>query len=144
VGVASAQKAIASGEKMTLTITASVTGVETGYVIYRSRQDGTNAATDVRQVARIAKAGATTPWVDYNRDIPGTSKAYILNLSPGAKAISWRQLLPMLKFPLYPTVSAVVPWAQLLFGYLRVAKRRHNVVIKNILPNGAVWRPFTV
>lgn len=144
VGVASAQKAIASGEKMTLTITASVTGAETGYVIYRSRQDGTAAAADVRQVARIAKAGATTPWVDYNRDIPGTSKAYILNLSPGAKAISWRQLLPMLKFPLYPTVSAVVPWAQLLFGYLRVAKRRHNVVIKNILPNGAIWRAHPV
>jgi len=144
VGVASAQVAVAAGDKVTLTITVSATGSETGYVIYRSRKNGTAAADDVRQCVRVARTGASTVWVDLNRDIPGTSKAYILNLSPGANAVSWRQLLPMLKFPLYPTVSAVVPWAQLLFGYLRVAKRRHNVVIKNILPNGATWRPFGV
>jgi hypothetical protein len=112
-------------------------------VIYRSRKNGTNAVTDVRQMARIPKTGATTLYVDLNRDIPGTSKAYIMNLSPGSDAITWRQLLPMLKFPLYPTHSAVVPWAQLLFGYLRVAKRKHHVVIKNILPNGSQWRPFS-
>lgn len=144
VGVASAQVAVAAGEKVTLTITVSATGSETGYVIYRSRKNGTAAADDVRQCIRVARTGASTVWVDQNRDIPGTSKAYVLNLSTGANAVSWRQLLPMLKFPLYPTVSAVVPWAQLLFGYLRVAKRRHNVVIKNILPNGATWRPFGV
>lgn len=144
VGVASAQVAVQAGDKVTLTITVSATGSETGYVIYRSRLNGTAAADDVRQCIRVARTGASTVWVDQNRDIPGTSKAYILNLSPGANAVSWRQLLPMLKFPLYPTVSAVVPWAQLLFGYLRVAKRRHNVVIKNILPNGATWRPFGV
>lgn len=144
VGVASAQVAVAAGEKVTLTITVSATGSETGYVIYRSRKNGTAAADDVRQCIRVARTGAATVWVDQNRDIPGTSKAYVLNLSPGANAVNWRQLLPMLKFPLYPTVSAVVPWAQLLFGYLRVAKRRHNVVIKNILPNGATWRPFGV
>lgn len=138
----SAQIAVSAGNKVTLTITASATGEETGYVIYRSRKNGTNGTSDFRQCARVAKAGATTTWVDLNREIPGTSKAYILNLSPGANALSWRQLLPMLKFPLYPTVSAVVPWAQLLFGYLRIAKRRHHVVIKNVLPNGATWRPF--
>lgn len=142
VGTVSAQVAVAAGKKVALTITASVTGEETGYVIYRSRMNGTNAVTDFRQCVRVAKAGATTVWTDLNRDIPGTSKAAILNMSPGANAINWRQLLPMLKFPLYPTVSAVVPWAQLLFGYLRLAKRRHHVVIKNILPAGAVWRPF--
>ncbi len=47
----------------------------------------------------------------------------------------------MMKFPLYPTVSATIPWAQLMFGYLRMTKRRHHAVIKNILPNGAAWRP---
>lgn len=140
-GFITTQTAIASGKKGVLTITASSTGSETGYVIYRSRQNGTNAVTDFRQCARVAKAGATTTWSDYNREIPGTSKAYVLNMSPGAQAITWRQLLPMLKFPLYPTVSATVPWAQLLFGYLRVAKRKHHVVIKNVLPTGAVWRP---
>ena len=34
-----------------------------------------------------------------------------------AEAYTWRQLMPMMRFNLHPTVSAVVPWAQLLFGY---------------------------
>lgn len=141
-GTKTTQTAVAAGKKAVLTITASVSGEETGYAIYRSRKNGTNTTSDFRFVGRVAKAGATTTWTDLNREIPGTSKAYILNLTPGATAITWRQLLPMIKFPLYPTVSAVVPWAQMLFGYLRMSKRRHHVVIKNILPNGAVWRPF--
>lgn len=139
----SAQVVVAAGEKVTLTIDKSVAGTETGYVIYRSRKNGTNATADFREVKRIAySGGATTVWVDLNEDIPGTSKAYLLNLSAADQAITWRQFLPMMKFPLATTTKAVIPWAQLLFGYLRMAKRRHNVIIKNILPQGAVWRPF--
>jgi len=138
----SAAIAVAAGDKVTLTITDSASQEETGYVIYRSRKNGTNATNDFRFVARVAKAGATTVWVDRNRDIPGTAKAYVLNMAAGAKAITWRQLLPMLKFPLYPTTSAVVPWAQLLFGYLRMGKRRHHVMIKNIVTAGQAWKPF--
>lgn len=141
-GVVTAQTAVAAGKKVTLTITASAGGQESGYAIYRSRQNGTSAATDLRLVTRVAKAGATTVYTDLNRDIPGTTKAYVLNLSPGDHAINWRQLLPMMKFPLYPTNAAVIPWAQLMFGYLRITKRRHHAVIKNILPNGAKWKPF--
>lgn len=141
-GRVSAQVAVAAGKKVTLTITASVGGQETGYIIYRSRLNGTNAPDDCRQMVRVPKAGATTVYTDLNRDIPGTTSAYVLNLSPGAQAITWRQLLPMLKFNLYPTVSAVVPWAQLMFGYLRIAKRRHHVRIKNIVPAAAAWKPF--
>lgn len=141
-GVISAQQAVAAGEKVTLTITASAGGQETGYAIYRSRKNGTNAANDFRLMTRVAKAGATTTYVDLNRDIPGTTKAYVLNMNPGDHAINWRQLLPMMKFPLYPTNAAVIPWAQLMFGYLRITKRRHHAVIKNILPAQARWKPF--
>lgn len=141
-GVITTQQAVAAGEKVTLTITASTGGAETGYAIYRSRKNGTNAVNDFRLVTRIPKAGATTTFVDLNRDIPGTTKAYVLNMNPGDHAINWRQLLPMMKFPLYPTASAVIPWAQLMFGYLRITKRRHHAVIKNILPNTARWKPF--
>lgn len=142
-GVASAQVAVAAGDKVTLTITASSGGQETGYAIYRGRLNGTNAANDVRLMTRVPKGtGGTTTYVDLNRDIPGTTKAYVLNMAPGAMAINWRQLLPMLKFPLYPTVSAVVPWAQLMFGYLRVGKRRQHAMVKNIMPAGALWKPF--
>ncbi len=135
--------AVGSGEKATLTIHQSSGETETGYVIYRSRLNGTNAVADMREMVRIPASGdATTVYEDLNHDIPGSASAYILNMTPGMMAITWRQLLPMTKFPLYPTVSAVVPWAQLLFGYLRIGKRRHHTVIKNIVPSGAVWRPF--
>lgn len=142
VVVKSEQIAVAAGDKVTLTITASAAGTETGYAIYRSRLNGTDATSDFRLVKRIAKVGATTTFVDLNRDIPGTSKAFILNLTPGHSAITWRKLFPLTRFQLYPTSAAVIPWALLMFGYLRISKRRHHVVIKNVLPNGAVWRPF--
>ena len=152
-GRISAQVAVAAGQSVTLTITPSAAGGETGYAIYRSRLNGPavlagsifGQGSDFRLVRRIPRnmAGATT-YLDQSRDIPGCLSAYVLNLAPGASALLWRQLLPMIKFNLYPTVSAVIPWAQLLFGYLRISKRRQHVVIKNILPSGAVWRPFNV
>jgi len=141
-GVISSQQAVAAGQKCTVTITRSAGATETGYAIYRSRLNGTNAPSDFRLVTRVPVGGATTVYVDLNRDIPGTARAYVLNMSPGDHAINWRQLLPMMKFPLYPTNAAVIPWAQLMFGYLRITKRRHHAVIKNILPNNAKWRPF--
>jgi hypothetical protein len=87
-------------------------------------------------------AGATTTFVDLNREVPGATESYILNLTPGHTAITWRQLLPMIKFNLYPTNAAVIPWAQLLFGYLRMSKRKHHVLVKNIVTKNQVWRPF--
>ena len=148
----SAQVAVAAGQKVTLTITASAGQGETGYVIYRSRLNGNNTVSGVaiissefREMARIpVTPGGTTIYGDENQAIPGTTNAYILNLNPGATAITWRQLLPMLKFPLYPTNSAVIPWAQLLFGYLRMSKRRHHVLIRNIVANGQNWKPFSL
>lgn len=142
VGKVSAQVAVAPGDSVTLTIGQSAGGLETGYVIYRSRRNGSTAVDDFRMMARVPKTGATTVFVDQNRDIPGTCKAYMLNMKSGANAINWRQLLPMMRFNLYPTVSAVVPWAQLLFGYLRLAKRRQHAIVTNILPNASQWKPF--
>ncbi|HKT53429.1 MAG TPA: hypothetical protein VJP88_03195 [Caulobacteraceae bacterium] len=151
-GVVSAQVAIAAGQSVTLTINKSAGGQETGYAIYRSRMNGGNsingsvsgAGSDFRLVTRIAySGGATTTWKDQNTLIPGTTKAYVLNMRPGADAIAWRQLMPLLKFQLYPTAAAVLPWAQLLFGYLRLAKRRQHVLIKNIVTSGQIWKPFS-
>lgn len=138
----SAQIAVAAGEKVTLTITASAGGTETGYVIYRTNKGATNATANFRECVRVAKGGGTTTWVDYNRDIPGTVKAYLLNQAPSHHAITWRKLLPLTRFALYPTTAAVVPWALLMFGFLRISKRQQHVVIKNIVPSGALWKPF--
>lgn len=151
-GVITAQTAVAAGQQAALTIARSAGAQETGYVIYRSRLNGANSVagtiigqgSDFREMARIGVAGATTVYTDSNADIPGTTNGFVLNMARGMTAITWRQLMPMIKFPLYPTQAAVIPWAQMLFGYLRISKRRQHVVIKNILPNAEVWRPFNV
>lgn len=146
----SSQVAVSAGQKVTLSIGRSAAAQETGYVIYRSRQNGPGVVagtfagegSDFREIARVGVAGSTTTWVDLNREIPGSTEAYVLNLNPASTAITWRQFLPMFKFPLAAVNSPVIPWAQILAGYLRITKRRHHVLIKNILPNSAAWRPF--
>lgn len=142
----SAQVAVAAGDKVTLTITKSSSGAETGYAIYRSRQSGTNALSDMRLVKVIPKAtGNTTTFVDLNRDIPGTVKVPLLNMGEGADAIGWRQFQPMTKIPLPFGVGGVPvhSWFQFLFGYLRITKPKHHGYIKNVLPSKAQWRPHT-
>lgn len=134
--------AVAAGKKVALSITASAAGQETAYVIYRSRQDGSNAVGDFREMLRIPRTGNTTTWTDLNRVVPGSTEAYVLNLTPGHTAITWRQMLPMIKFNLYPTNAAVIPWAQLIFGFLRMSKRKHHAIIHNIIPTTQAWQPF--
>ena len=149
-GLVSAVVAVAAGKRVALTIAQSAGGQETGYVIYRSRQNGGNSiagsvygeGSDFREVGRIGRTGASTVFIDNNRLIPGSTEAYILNLTPGATAITWRQMLPMIKFPLYPTNAAVIPWAQLIFGFLRMSKRKHHALVTNIIPTGQTWKPF--
>lgn len=139
----SAQVAVSAGQKVTLTITASAAGTESGYAIYRSRQNGTSAPSDMRLMKVVAKGGATTTHVDLNRDVPGTCKVPVLNLAQSADAIGWRQFQPMTKIPLPFGVGGVPvhSWFQFLFGYLRITKPKHHGYIKNILPSNASWRP---
>jgi hypothetical protein len=143
--VKSGQTAVAAGKKAVLTITRSSAGTESGYAIYRSRQDGTNATNDFRLVKVIKCDGATTTFTDLNRDIPGTVMIPQLNMGPSADAIGWRQFQSMTKIPLPFGVGGVPvhSWFQFLFGYLRVTKPRHHGYIKNILPSNALWRPHT-
>lgn len=143
VNVMSAAVTVVAGGAVNITIARSTSGSETGYVIYRSRKNGTNALNDVRQMKRIPASGsATTVFQDQNQDFPGTTRARMLSMGAGSDAINWRQLLPMTKFMLYPTAAPTVPWAQLLFGYLRIAKRKQHTVIKNIVCAGQAWKPF--
>ncbi|HEX7906771.1 MAG TPA: hypothetical protein VF534_01580 [Paraburkholderia sp.] len=143
--VVSTQQAVATGAAPVITITASAANTETGYAIYRSRQNGTNALTDLRLMTIIPKAGATTTYTDLNRDIPGTSKVPLLNLQQSSDAIGWRQFQPMTKIPLPFGVGGVpvISWFQFLFGYLRITKPKHHGYIKNVLASNATWRPFT-
>lgn len=133
---------VAAGQQVTITITASAGGTETGYVIYRGRKNGTAALTDVREMIRVPKNGGTTVYIDKNREIPGSTCAYALNLSATDHAIAWRQFMPMMKIPMAATNSPIIPWIQMICGYLRVTKRNQHVLIKNIVPRNAAWKPF--
>jgi hypothetical protein len=141
----SSQTLVAGGKKAVLTITKSSSGTESGYAIYRSRQDGTNASSDMRLVKVIAKTGDTTTFTDLNRDLPGSISVPVLNMNPSSDALGWRQYYGMTKIPL-PFGVGLQPqysWFQFLFGYLRVTKPRHHGYIKNIVSSKAVWRPHT-
>ena len=140
----SAQVAVAAGKKAVLTIAASASGSESGYAIYRSRQNGTNDTADFRLVKVIARTGASTTFTDLNRDIPGTVSVPCLNMNQASDAIGWRQFQPMTKIPLPFGVGGVpvMSWFQFLFGYLRVTKPKHHGYIKNVLPSSATWKPF--
>jgi hypothetical protein len=71
--VKSAQTAVAAGKKAVLTITASAAGTESGYAIYRSRQNGTNETANFRLVKIIPKAGATTVSTGTSSCLPAAS-----------------------------------------------------------------------
>lgn len=130
-----------------LVITESASKGESGYAIYRTKQLKAGTAApfleDFRLVKVIKKDGATTTFFDDNTTIPGTVAVPVLNMTPGADAIGWRQFQPMTKIPLPFGVGGmpVMSWFQFLFGYLRVTKPKHHGYIKNILPRDATWRP---
>jgi hypothetical protein len=69
-GLLSAQVAVVAGNKVTLTIAASGGGTETGYVIYRSRKNGTSTVGDLREMDRIQNAGASTVYVGLPAFLP--------------------------------------------------------------------------
>ena len=133
---------VAAGQQVTITITRSAGQAETGYVIYRGRKNGTNALSDLREMTKVAVAGATTVFVDKNRVIPGSTRAYALNLRSSDQSIDWKQYLPMMKIPMAAVRSPIIPWLQMICGYLRVAKRAHHAIFDNVVPANAAWKPF--
>ncbi len=130
---------VAAGGAIDVTITAG--GTETYYAIYRGRLGGTNAASDMRLVARVAKTGGTTVWRDLNTTIPGTSEVFMLTSAPNLNAMTWLQMLPLTQFPLAQT-DASLNWLVMLLGALRVPDARKHGVIRNVLPSNAAWKPF--
>lgn len=139
----SAQVTVGATQRVTLTITNPADANITGYILFRSRLNGTNAASDLRAFKRIPlTAGATTVYEDRNLDIPGTSHVLLLNMRPGDQAITLRRLMPLTRFELYPTSKLTIPFAYFMFCALRIGKVNQHALIKNVLPANATWRPF--
>lgn len=137
---------IAVGDSIRLTITPPTAGTATFARIYRSRLDGpaSPSPSDYRLIARvpITVGGPAFDFDDHNESIPGTSMIAIMTMDD--MAIGLRRLLPMTRFPLYPTTRAEYVWAQLLFCALRVGKDNQHRLIKNVLPSSQTFRPFNV
>lgn len=122
----------ASGDEITLTITnnADSSDPTTGYNIYRCPTVGGAAGTEqfMVQVPRIAGA-ATTTFVDANRFLPNTSKAYLKQMN--LQAISFRQLAPMMKIP-FATIAFSIRWGMALYGMPIIYATRKHVVFDNV------------
>ena len=122
----------AAGDEITLTITnnADTSDPTTGYNIYRVPAVAGAANTEqfMVQVPRVAGA-ATTTYVDYNRYLPNTSKAYLKQMN--LQGLSFRQLAPMMKIPL-ATVALSIRWAMLLYGMPIIYATRKFVIFDNV------------
>lgn len=117
---------VAAGQKVTMTVAdGSIAG--TAFEVYRTEKDG--AAGTERYVNTQARSGATTVLTDLNHDLPGTSKATLVQQN--LEFFSFKQLCPFLKIPL-ATVSTAVRWMQLLYGSPVVYSPGRAVIYKNV------------
>lgn len=130
---------VAAGEIVTITVNAPGDSVS-GYKLYRSKlgaADGSDTRFCFQQAA--VSPVAQNILIDRNADLPGCSDTFLLTTSPTYNAIEWAQFLPMMKFNLYPTASAVIPFLMLLFGALALKKPVNHVRVKNISPASLGW-----
>jgi hypothetical protein len=124
-----------AGQKVTMIVTEGATA-PTAYNLYRSVKGG---GTDLRYVKTVPRAAANTTITDFNADLPGTSKVFILTMDQVYDALEWFQFLPLMKFDLFPTNQAVYPFLMLLFGALALKKAEQHAYIKNISPANMGW-----
>lgn len=131
--------AVASGEKVTLTITPDTNGEPaTGFIITRSKAGG----TELMEMIRVAKSpDTTTVVVDLNEDLPGT--ASIVLLTPTTDEMkpntSFGQLMAMSNFDLPTDSSLAHRGVVALYGMLEVRAPEYNALIKNVGYSGGLY-----
>jgi len=123
---ASAAQTVTTDDSVSFTITdGGGADTSTGYKIYRTKPDGTTYYF----IRRIARAGATTPVVDLNADLPDTFKGLMLDVNE--QSLTFRQLSPMIRMPL-AVIAPAIRWMQLLYGSPVVFAPKKNVYFKNV------------
>lgn len=117
---------VAAGDSVTMTFADGATA-GTAIEIYRTDKDG--AAGTERLMTTIARSGATTAFEDKNENLPGTSKAFLVQQN--LEYFSFKQLAPAVKIPL-ATIDTSIRWMQLLYGAPTVYAPGKSVIYKNV------------
>lgn len=117
---------VAANEKVTMTITDG-SPLATCYVIFRTKLNG--ALVDAVEMVTIKRTGAVTTFTDFNGDLPGTTKAALLQ--GNRENIVIKQLAPFTRIPL-ATVDTSMRWSQVLYLTLTLNSPNKNVLFKNV------------
>jgi hypothetical protein len=126
LNLASNPVAVATGDRVTWTV-GDGANPGTAFEIYRTAKN--EAAATAKLMKVVVRAGATTAMFDLNDDIPGTSKAFLIQQN--LEFFSFKQLAPFVKIPL-ATIDTSVRWMQLLYGTLAVYAPGKAVIYKNV------------
>jgi hypothetical protein len=120
----------AAGQSATLTVGVIPNGVAAGQAaavnLFRKVSGAAGAAKWMR---RIPVTSATVTFTDQNLYMPGTSRAYLLQVD--LDVMSFKQLAPFTKIPL-ATIDPSIRWMQLLYGTPAVYMPLKNTIITNI------------
>jgi hypothetical protein len=132
-----ADVAVAAGKGVTLSITQNPDKPGTGYVICRSKADG----TEVMEMARIGanKDGNVTTYVDLNEDLPGTASMLFLTEKKLQTIVEFDQLIPLRLRPLYESNKAETPFFIQLFGAADTKVPEWCGIAKNLAYKGGLY-----
>jgi hypothetical protein len=127
---------VTAGEGVSLTITPDPTVPGTGYIICRGQK---GATTDLREIGRCAGGTSAVTFVDLNAVLPGTGDVILLSYDGVTPSIQWDSFLPAMKFDLFPTLSAIIPFLIVMFGTPDCKVPWYHGIIRNVSPSGLGW-----
>lgn len=122
-----AAQVIAAGQHCTITIANGTVGAQY-YALFRTETSGTDWLF-IGFVADSTGNGGGATFVDAGNWVPGSSRAYMLQLE--SAELVWRQLAPLMKMDL-AVISPAYRWMQLLYGTPIVFAPRHHLIFDNI------------
>ena len=134
ISAASAQATVtlAAGQENSIVITRGAAD-NTGFIVCRGKKDATSA--DVREMYRVASAGATTTTLDNNDELPGTGEILMLSANMAEKTFQFDSFMDLMRFDL-GKVRASQPFLLAWYGTPDLKIANFNGLIKNIAHSG--------
>ncbi len=131
--------AVASGNKVTLTITPDTNGAKaTGFIITRTNADG----SVLMEMVRVKNSGGdTTVVIDLNEELPGTASIALLTPTTDELApnLSFGQLMGLSSFELPTDSSLAHRGVVALYGMLEVRAPEWCALVKNVGYAGGLY-----